>query len=217
MHTVTVSHTADGVRVLFHQSSGSFVSQGEDEEPAEGEEAHASEGETHTEAPDEGPSPITPEVKELLWGLGAFVVFLVLMRLFLFPRLKKGMEARYGKIQSDLAEAEATRETAKSEVAEYEAALDGVKAEAAGRVDAARRQLESERADRLAEVNQRIGERRSAAVAEAEAAREAAREGVEAAVADVAAMTVQLSTGTRPSDDTVRDAARRAMGAEVST
>ena len=45
------------------------------------------EGEAHSEVePKDGPSPIAPEVKELVWGGGAFVVFAVLMRLLLFPR-----------------------------------------------------------------------------------------------------------------------------------
>ena len=30
-----------------------------------------------------GPNPISPEMKELVWGAGSFIVFLILMRLFL--------------------------------------------------------------------------------------------------------------------------------------
>ena len=39
-------------------------------------------------------NPIAPEPKEMLWGFGSFVVFAVLMRLYLYPRLRKGMDAR---------------------------------------------------------------------------------------------------------------------------
>jgi len=165
-----------------------------------------------TEGLDEGPSPIAPETKELLWGGGAFLVFLLLMRLFLVPKVKQGMQARYGSIQADHERADATRDAAKHEVAEYETQLSAVKAEAAARVDAARQQLEGERADRIGEANAQIAERRSAAATEAEAAKTAARGSIEDAVAGVAARAVELSTGRRPDDATVR----RAVGDVMS-
>lgn len=155
---------------------------------------------------DEGPSPIAPELKELAWGAGAFLVFFVVMRLFLFPRVKQGMRARYGKITSDHEEAEELTASAKGDVEEYERALAEVRSEAVGRVDAARKTLEGERSARLEEVNGRIAERRAQAGAEIEAAREAARESIESAVADVAARATELATGRRPSDDEVRRA-----------
>ena len=49
--------------------------------------------EAATTEPETGPSPIAPEKKELLWGAGAFIVLAILVRFFLFPRLKKGMDA----------------------------------------------------------------------------------------------------------------------------
>ncbi|HWC67341.1 MAG TPA: hypothetical protein VG478_04680, partial [Acidimicrobiales bacterium] len=53
--------------------------------------AQEEEGEEHAEEVDEGPSPIAPELKELAWGVGTFVVFLLLVRLVFYPRIKKGM------------------------------------------------------------------------------------------------------------------------------
>jgi F-type H+-transporting ATPase subunit b len=161
---------------------------------------------------DEGPSPIAPELHELLWGGGTFLVFLALMRLFLVPRLKKGMEARYQLIRSDLEEADDLRAEAQREVAEYQNQLAGVRAEATERVDAARRQLESERAERLAEVNERISAQRAEAVAEAEARRTAVRQTVDDAVASVASRAVELTIGKRPDPETVSRAV-----AEVTT
>ena len=38
----------------------------------------------------EGPSPIAPELKEIAWGAGSFIVLALLMRFFLFPRLQAG-------------------------------------------------------------------------------------------------------------------------------
>jgi len=170
-----------------------------------------------TEELDEGPRPIAPEPKELLWGLGAFLVFLVLMRLVLFPKVKAGMTARYGVIRAGHERAESLREEAKREVADYEQALAAVRADGASRVEAASRQLEAERAERVGAVSAAIAERRSAAATEREAAKAAARGSIEAAVVDVAARAVELSIGRRPDDAVVRRAAVDAMGVGVGT
>ena len=159
--------------------------------------------EAATTAEDKGPSPIAPEIKELAWGAGAFIVLFVLMRLVLFPRLKQGMEARYGKIRGDHDAADTARVEAKAEVAEYEAELAVVRAEARQRIDAARQTLESERTAALAEANARIAARRAEANAASDAARAAAEEHVQAAVADVSSRAAELATGRRPDAATV--------------
>jgi F-type H+-transporting ATPase subunit b len=152
---------------------------------------------------DKGPSPIAPEARELAWGAGSFIVLLVFMRLLIFPKLKKGMDARYGKIRGDHEAAEATRAEAKAEVAEYDAALAAVKAEARQRIDVARQTLEEERAAALADANRRIAARRSDAAAEADAARAAVAEHIQSAVADVSSRAAELATGRRPDATTV--------------
>jgi F-type H+-transporting ATPase subunit b len=167
-----------------------------------------------TEEPDP-PSPIAPEGKELLWGGGAFLVLLAAMRLWLVPRVKGGMVARRAMIRETHERADALREEAQGEVADYERAIAAVRAEGATRVEAANRQLEAERAERLGIVNAAIGERRAAAVAETEAAKEAARPTVADAVMDVAARTVELTIGRRPDGDAVRSVAGDVIGAGV--
>jgi F-type H+-transporting ATPase subunit b len=171
--------------------------------------------EPSTTVPDKGPSPIAPEPKELFWSLGAFVVFLVVMRLYLFPKVKKGMEARYGKIRGDHESAETIRAEAEHEVVEYQAQLSAVKAEANARIEVARQQLDAERAARVAEVNDQIAARRAAAVVEAEQARAEARGTIEAAAVDVASRLVELSIGKRPDPELVRRAVTDAMSAGV--
>ena len=173
---------------------------------ADGEEDSHSEVE-----PKDGPSPIVPEVKELVWGAGAFIVFAVLMRLVLFPRVKKGMEARYSKIHSDEEVADTARALARAEVAEYEGQLASVRAEAYERVNAARRTLEAERTERLAAVNAGIDERRREAMAAAADDRAAVRGDVESAAADVLARTVELAIGTDADAGAVRDAVSASM------
>lgn len=145
-----------------------------------------------------GPGPIVPELKELYWGGGSFVVFALLMRFFLFPRLKKSMEARYGHIQGQHERAAAQRAAATADVADYERQLAAVKAEAASRVEAARQTLEAERQEKLAALNAQLADQRAAAAAENEAAKAAVRGQIESAVADVASRAGELATGRTP-------------------
>ena len=165
----------------------------------------------------EGPSPIAPELKEIAWGAGSFIVLALLMRFFLYPRLKKGTDARYALIRDGHEQADTARAAARAEVAEYESALATVKAEAAERVDAARQTVEAERTARLAEVNAEIAARREAAAAQAAAARAAASGDIAAAVADVTSRTVELSIGKVPDSAAVQSAVSEAMSTGVSS
>lgn len=165
----------------------------------------------------EGPSPLAVEVKELAWGAGAFIVLALLMRFWLVPAVKKGMDARYAHIRAGHEQADAARADARSEVAQYEAALAAVRAEATQRVDAARQTLEAERSARLAEVNAAIAAQREAAAADAAAAREAVRGEIASAVADVTSRTVELAIGRAPDAAAVSRAVDAAMGAGVGS
>jgi F-type H+-transporting ATPase subunit b len=175
------------------------------------------EGEEVAEEPDEGPSPIAPELKELAWGIGCFVVFLLLVRLLLFPRIKRGMDARRELIRSQQEEAERTRTQAEAEVAQYQAKLAEVRAEAAKRIDASRQMLEQERQGKLAEVNARIAEKRAAAAAEIEAAKTAARQQMVDAATDVAADAAERVLGRPVDADSARAAAEAALSAGVAS
>ncbi|NBU56315.1 MAG: hypothetical protein EBS22_08860 [Acidimicrobiia bacterium] len=162
-----------------------------------------------------GPSPIVPEMKELAWGAGSFIVFALLMRFFLFPRLKKGMDARYNSIREGHENADAARSAARSEVSQYEAAVASAKADAAKVVDAARATLESERQAAISSANDRINAKREAALRDAEAAKAAVRGQIESAVGDVVASAVEAATGKRPDQAAVSRAVADAMSAGV--
>jgi F-type H+-transporting ATPase subunit b len=149
------------------------------------------------------PGPIVPEMKELAWGAGSFIVFAILMRVWLFPKLKKGIDARYAGIRASHQAASDERQNARAEVAEYEQQLASIKADAARIVDAARTTVEGERQAKIAEVNARLATQRAAANAEADAARLAARDQIAAAVSDVAGLASELATGRRPGADVV--------------
>lgn len=165
------------------------------------------------EAPSNDLNPIALELKELVWGIGAFAVFAVLLRYAIWPSLRSSIEARDQRVVDDLAQAESVTAGAKGDVAAYEAQRAAARAEAQQAVDAARATLEAERSERIAEANARIAERRAAAMAEVDAARDAARGEVESAVSAVASTAARLATGRDASDDVVRRAVESTLNA----
>ena len=160
---------------------------------------------------DTGPNPIAAEPKELLWPAGAFLVLLVVMRYFLFPRLKKGMDERYASIRSNIEGADQVKSSARADVANYDAAVAAVRVEAAARVDAARQTLDNERTARLSEVNARIATARADADEANNAARAAGQAQVATAVATVVAQAAELASGTRPEQSVVDQVVKQVM------
>ena len=170
---------------------------------------------TEAEGPESDLNPIFPEVKEVVWGFGAFVVLALVMRLFLFRMVRDGMTARYDRIQGDRVSAEESTTSARADVAEYEAQVASARADAQTRVEAARATLEAERTEQVAAANARIADKRGAAAAEVDAAKLAARGQVESAVVDVSARLSELAAGRRPSDDVVSRAVGDAMSRDA--
>jgi F-type H+-transporting ATPase subunit b len=211
VHFVTAEEGDHGGELMSFEESKEFC-----EFPYETEEEYEANASAAHPCQD-GPSPLAIEPKELAWGAGAFILLALLMRFWLFPAVKKGMDARYAHIRGGHEQADQARAAAQNEVAEYESALATVKAEANERVEAARQTLEAERSARLAEVNAAIAAKREAAAAEAAAAREAMRGDIAAAVADVTARTVELTIGRAPDPEVVRRAVDSVMGAEVAS
>jgi len=148
--------------------------------------------------------------------MGSFAVMAIVLRYVLYPKLKKGMEARAASIRADRDAAEAVTASARADVAEYEAQVATLRSDAQQRVEAARATLEAERTERLAAANAEIAERRAAAMAEVDAARAAAQGDVEAAVIDVVDRAAELATGRSIDRSTVESTVRGVMGAEVA-
>ena len=108
------------------------------------------------------PGPIVPELKELAWGAGSFIVLAVLMRFVLFPKLKRGMDARYASDpRRPRGRRSATRAAARCRGGRVRGAA---RRRAAPRRRAASRRpgttLEGERQAALAELNARLAEQR---------------------------------------------------------
>jgi F-type H+-transporting ATPase subunit b len=158
-----------------------------------------------------GPNPIAPEIKELAWGAGSFVVFLFFMRLFLVPKVRKGMASRYDSIQADHEYASATRDGAKQDVARYESAVAEIRNEAARRLEAARQTLDKERTEKIAQVSARIAEQRAQAEAEVAASRAAAQSQIVSAVTAVTTRATQIAVGVSPDTAVVSRSVQQAM------
>ena len=61
----------------------------------------AAEGETTAEVKSP-PNPISIAPNELAWTAGSFFVLLIVMRYYLFPKLKNATNARYDSIRADI-------------------------------------------------------------------------------------------------------------------
>lgn len=158
-----------------------------------------------------GPNPIAPEMKELVWGAGSFIVFLFFMRLFLVPKVRKGMASRYESIQADHEYASATRDGARADVARYETAIAEIRSEAARRLEAARQTLDKERSEKVAEINAQISARRASAESEVAAARAAAQGQIVSAVTAVTTRATQIAVGVSPDNAVVTRSVQQAM------
>ena len=158
-----------------------------------------------------GPNPIAPEAKEFFWGAGTFLVFLFIMRVFLVPKVRKGMEVRYGAIRGGHENADATRAAAQNDAAAYEAALIEVRAEATARIDAARQTLDAERQAKVLEANARILAKRAEADGALASARAAARGEVVTAVGSVTARAAALVLGKTADASLVKRAVDNSM------
>jgi F-type H+-transporting ATPase subunit b len=169
------------------------------------------------EGPENDLNPIAPEPKEMLWGFGSFVVMAIAIRYWLFPIVREGMKRRYDHVHDDFEQAETLTAAARAEVAEYEAQVASVRADAHSRVDAARATLEAERSEKVAEVNARINDKKAAATAQVESVRVAAEDQVNAAVAEVVTTAGRIATGRTPSPEAVSaaiaDASREGVSA----
>jgi F-type H+-transporting ATPase subunit b len=210
MLTAIVTHTGDQVQVRLVSSDSTDTTVPEAELMASSAPAESTTEATVAETKT-APNPVNPAKNEIFWAAGSFLVLFVLMRYFLFPRVKKSMDARYASIRANSEGADQVKADAKSDVAEYEKALAAARAEAAVRVDAARQTVDNERNAQLAQVNARIAAARAEADQANAAARAAAQGDVASAVATVASRVAELALGKAPDASVVNAAVASAM------
>ena len=134
----------------------------------------------------EAPSPILPEINEVIWGGVAFLVLLVLLWKFGYPAMTKGLDQRADRIRNDLEAADTAKTEAQAELARYQEQLKGAREEATRMRDDARAEMDEYKTQRRAEIDAELSEYRERAKAEADAAKTQALADVKAEVAALA-------------------------------
>jgi F-type H+-transporting ATPase subunit b len=170
----------------------------------------------HTEHPGGGKPQFPPFNKEtfasqLVWFVIFFIALYVLIGRFAIPRLGGIIEARRGRVEGDLAEANKLRDQSDAALKAYEKSLadarnraqtlanetrDKLNAEA----EEARKKLESQLNSKLAEAEKTIAATKTAAMAN-----------VRRIAVDTASAIVQRLIGTAPSSSAVEAAVADAL------
>ncbi len=126
-------------------------------------------------AAEEGPNnPILPATNEIIWGAISFFLLMIVLTKVAYPPVRKAMEERTAKIQSEFDAVDKAQAEAAELKAAYEAKLAEAKTEAARIIDEAREQAEAVRKERLAALDAELAERKAQAEADLAAARERA-------------------------------------------
>ena len=133
------------------------------------------------------PSLMDPNLLANVTGIVVFLVALVVLWLFVWPKITQGLDDRNDKIISEIKSAEEAREQAKSALADYEQELAKAREESSRMINDARAQAK-ELADELRAKNeQELAERMARANADIESAKSAA-------VADIHSQAAVLAT-----------------------
>ena len=143
----------------------------------------------------EAPSPILPELDEIIWGGLAFVILFAFMWWKGFPAVKRAMDARSEKIRSDLDAADTAKAEAMRTKSEYEAQLADAKTAAAAIIDEARAQADQLRQDLQARAETDIAEQRARAAADIESSRRQAIDDLRTEVAAIAVGAAERVVG----------------------
>jgi F-type H+-transporting ATPase subunit b len=114
----------------------------------------------------EAPSPLLPEVNEIIWGSIAFAVLLVALWKWGIPAIRNMEQAREERIRNDLEAAEQARSEAESEKTQYERQIADARNEAGRIIEEARQSAEGVRRDLVARAEQEAAEVRARAEAD---------------------------------------------------
>ena len=143
----------------------------------------------------EAPSPILPELDEIIWGGLAFLILFAFMWWKGFPAVKRAMDARSEKIRADLDAADSAKADAMRTKSEYEAQLAEAKTAAAAIIDEARGQADQLRQDLQARAEADIAEQRARAAADIDSSRRQAIDDLRTEVAAIAVGAAERVVG----------------------
>ena len=134
----------------------------------------------------EAPSPIIPELDEIIWGGGAFLVLFIFMVWKGFPAVQGAMDARADKIAADLDAADKAMSDAAKIKSDHAAELAGAKAEASELIEQARGQADLLRADLQSRAEADVTEIRTRAQADIDSSRAQAITNLRSEVSEIA-------------------------------
>ncbi|MCZ7525093.1 MAG: F0F1 ATP synthase subunit B [Acidimicrobiia bacterium] len=134
----------------------------------------------------EAPSPIAPEVNEIIWGGLFFLIVAGVLIKFAFPALRQGLKAREDRIRGDLEEAEHAKTEAERTLEEYRGQLASARDEAGRIIEEARQAADQVRADLVSRAEAEAAELRARAQEDIRLATERATADLRQQVTDLA-------------------------------
>jgi F-type H+-transporting ATPase subunit b len=103
-------------------------------------------------AAEEAPNPILPHIPEVILGIVAFVILLLVLKKYVVPRFEAAYEERAQKIEGGIEKAERAQAEAEEALAKYKAQLHEARTEAAKIRDDARLEAEQIKAELRADA-----------------------------------------------------------------
>ena len=146
---------------------------------------------------------------QLFWLAVCFGTMLLVLSVFVLPRITRTLTARQGQIDGDLEAAEKLRADAEAALAAYDAALQQARNNALVLAQDMRAEIQAETDRQKAELDARLADEAQKAEARLQAARDAALGGLEAAAHDVVGDVIQAVGLGAPGDNDI-DAALKA-------
>ncbi len=143
----------------------------------------------------DAPNPLLPETNEIIWGAIGFAVVFLFLAKFGFPAMKKAMDERAGKIQTDLDAAERAKNDAETIKAEYDAKLADAKVESARIIEEARLAADQLKSDQQARLNDELAQARATARADIDAEKGRAMAELRGEVTDIAIGAAEAVVG----------------------
>ena len=128
---------------------------------------------------------------QIFWLAVCFGTMLLVLSVFVLPRITRTLTARQGQIDGDLQAAEKLRVDAEAALAAYDAALKQARNNALVLAQDMRAEIQTETDRQKAELDARLAEEAQKADAALKAARDAALGGLEAAAHDIVGDVMQ--------------------------
>jgi len=133
-----------------------------------------------------GNSILQPQLGTAVWTFVLFIVLLLFLRKFVWPQIISGLDAREGKIRSDIEAAALANEKAQQTLADYEKKLAETHAETRALMEQARGDAESLRQRLMADAEEDVTRLRQRATQEIQQAQQKAVQELYARSAELA-------------------------------